>query len=233
MVEIQFPHTGNLQESGWIYHIPEGKILKQITTWIALKINNNNKSLDEVSIKERTEGVWVRRWHPLSKASTREKGKKNQQISPIASWWFLIFTKLGIFFFFWFMSGTCETSWDPSGSCSNTPEDLKLQRSSHTLYGLCPSYTSPRTEVSAWLIWFSVAAAAVLAKAQCTPELLHGIPRLLVFVYYEHRDPLSCSFSQHPLSNSSGSCGKKKSPQYLIEFIWNSKTNEAFVSLLT
>lgn len=39
-------------------------------------------------------------------------------------------------------------------------------------------------------------------------------------------------FSQHPVSNFSGSYGKK-SPQRLTEFIWNSKTNEAFVSLLT
>lgn len=102
MVEIQFPHTGNLQESGWIYHILEGKILKQITTWIALKINNNNKSLDEVSIKDRTEGVWVRRWHSLSKASTREKGKKKS--TNISYSFIVIFDfyqiRNGFFFFF-------------------------------------------------------------------------------------------------------------------------------------
>lgn len=57
MVQIQFPATGNLQESGWICHVLEGKTLKQITTQIAVKINNNNKNLDEISIKNRTEGV--------------------------------------------------------------------------------------------------------------------------------------------------------------------------------
>ena len=69
-------------------------------------------------------------------------------------------------------------------------------------------------------------------------ELPWGRPRPIISIIMSivsietlMQEAFTC-FSQHPLSNFSGSYGKK-SPQRLIEFIWNSKTNEAFVSLLT